>query len=525
MCVVEVEGEDHPPISCSRAAEDGHGRAHPDRAAAPPAPDEPRADLQRPQRLLPAALPEQVPEPHRHPGLPQGERRGPVPRVGAHLQAHHPVPLDPGPRLPGAVRGALPARRGGRGDRHPRQPPLRRRHGPGSPEGRDRAAAAVRVRAQDRQARGHRRLRSGRNVGRLLPAPLRPRRDGLREGRTARRHAPLRHPRVPPAQGRGPRSRIRGRLAPGRAARGGQGPRPRLQPGRPARPGLRRHDRRHGLLRDEQARRAQRDRRRRDRRPRVPQDRDSGPALSGPQEEPRGGHRRRFHRHGLHSHLDPPGREGSHPRLPPRHEGHAGRERGPRGHRGGRQDHLPGRSDPRPGRREQQGDRRRVHPHAPGRTGRLRPAPPRAGARHGVRHRVRPGPAGHRPGSGPGLDRPGQRGRRGGPVPAQGGRRHLRDRPARRLRHRRRPHRRQHRGPGRRRGPALRLRHGRLPEGRRPGRAADPPEPGRGRAAVPLDRPLHRRAQGAAPPPQVHAGQRSGSRATSSTRSPTPRPR
>ena len=45
-------------------------------AAPPAAQDEPGADLQRPQRLLPAALPEQVPQPHRHPGLPQGERRG-----------------------------------------------------------------------------------------------------------------------------------------------------------------------------------------------------------------------------------------------------------------------------------------------------------------------------------------------------------------------------------------------------------------------------------------------------------------
>ena len=82
--------------------------------------DEPRADLLRPQRVLPAALPEQVPEPHRHPGLPQAERRGQLARVDPDLQAHDPVPLRPRPRVPGAVRGALPPRRGRRGDRDPR---------------------------------------------------------------------------------------------------------------------------------------------------------------------------------------------------------------------------------------------------------------------------------------------------------------------------------------------------------------------------------------------------------------------
>ena len=74
-------------------AEAGHGRPDPDRGGPPPAPDQPGADLLRPQRVLPAALPEQVPQPHRHPGLPQGERRGRVPRVGPHLQADHPVPV------------------------------------------------------------------------------------------------------------------------------------------------------------------------------------------------------------------------------------------------------------------------------------------------------------------------------------------------------------------------------------------------------------------------------------------------
>ena len=102
---------------------------------------------------------------------------------------------------------------------------------------------------------------------------------------------------------------------------------------------------------------------------------------------------------------------------------------------------------------------------------RLRPAPPGAGARHRVRHPLRPRPAGHRPGPRPDLDRPGL-GRPGGhqAAPPQGRRRHVRDRAARRLRHRRRAHRRRDRGPGHRRGPALGVRGGRVPPGSRPDR-------------------------------------------------------
>ena len=190
-----------------RAGDEG---PDPDRGDPPPAPDEPRADLQRPQRLLPAALPEQVPEPHRHPGLPQGQRRGQLPRIGPDLQAHDPVPVRAGPRLPGAVRGALPARRGRRGDRHPRHAPLRRRPGPqGDARRRRRPAGPVRAAGPlGPDGRGHR-LWAGRHGRRVLPVDRRPRRDGLRARPGARRHAPLRHPAVPPAQGRGPRGRVR----------------------------------------------------------------------------------------------------------------------------------------------------------------------------------------------------------------------------------------------------------------------------------------------------------------------------
>src|SRR4029078_8426072 len=61
---------------------------HPDGGGPPAPPDDPRADLLGPQRLLPAALPEQVPEPHRHPGLPEGERRVELPAGDTHLTAH-----------------------------------------------------------------------------------------------------------------------------------------------------------------------------------------------------------------------------------------------------------------------------------------------------------------------------------------------------------------------------------------------------------------------------------------------------
>ena len=133
----------------------------PDRGGPPPPPDQPGAHLQRPQRLLPAAVPEQVPEPHRHPGLPEGQRRGRLAREHPDLQAHDPVPVRARPGLPGPVRGALPPRRGRRGDRHPRQPPLRRRPGPqGDARRRRRPTPAVRAPGRVRSPRRGHRFRS-----------------------------------------------------------------------------------------------------------------------------------------------------------------------------------------------------------------------------------------------------------------------------------------------------------------------------------------------------------------------------
>ena len=244
----------------------------------------------------------------------------------ADLQAHDPVPERARPGLPGAVRGALPARRGGRGDRHPRQPPLRRRPGPQVDARRGRRpAAAVRAPGAVRPARRGHRLRPGRHGRRVLPAAGRPRRDGLRARPVARRDAPLRDPAVPAAQGRGPRGRVRVGHPARRQDRLQRRPRHGLHARRPDLPGLRCGRRRDRLLRHEQAGHPGRGRRRGARRPRVPAHRDARPALPGPRRQAGRGHRRRVHLDGLLADVDPPGRRGGDARLPPRHEGHAGR--------------------------------------------------------------------------------------------------------------------------------------------------------------------------------------------------------
>jgi formate dehydrogenase major subunit len=79
----------------------------------------------------------------------------------------------------------------------------------------------------------------------------------------------------------------------------------------------------------------------------------------------------------------------------------------------------------------------------PGRARRERSPPPGAGTRDGVHDPLRPGAAGDRPGPGADVDRAGLDRRRGDEAaPPEGRRRHVRDRPAGRLRHRRRPGRR-----------------------------------------------------------------------------------
>ena len=305
-----------------RAGDEG---PDPDRGAAPAAPDQPRADLQRPQRVLPAALPEQVPEPHRHPGLPQGQRRGRLAREHADLQAHDPVPERPRPGLPGAVRGALPARRGRRGDRHPRQPPLRRRPGPQGDARRGRGpAAAVRAPGADRpaaavigsgpagMAAAFYLLLAGHDVTVFErdPAPGGMLRYGIPQYRL---------PKVEVLEAEYESvTRLGGKIV----CNAGLGRDFTLDD--LTLPGLRFGRRRDRLLRHEQARHPRRGRRRGPRRARVPADRDARPAVPGPRRQARRRHRRRVHLDGLLADVGPPGRGRGHARLPPRHEGHAG---------------------------------------------------------------------------------------------------------------------------------------------------------------------------------------------------------
>ena len=201
MCVVEVEGEEHPPISCSRRGEAGM---------------KVQTQTEEVRRLRATNL-ELIFSDHNAyclppcqnkcpshidiPGFLKQNAEGELARVDPDLQADDPLPERARTGLPGAVRGALPARRGRRGDRHPRQPPLRRRPGhQGDARRRDRPAAAVRAPAEDGPPGGRHRVRPGRDERRLLPPPGRSRRDRLRARPGARRDAPLRDPAVPAAR-------------------------------------------------------------------------------------------------------------------------------------------------------------------------------------------------------------------------------------------------------------------------------------------------------------------------------------
>ena len=138
----------------------------------------------------------------------------------------------------------------------------------------------VRAAAEERSSGGRDRVRAGRDGRRLLPPAGRSRRDGLRARPGAGRDAPLRHPPVPPAEDRGPRGRVRVGHPARRHDRLRPGARARLHPRRPPGPGLRRGPHRDRLLRHEQARDPERGRRRGHRRTRVPPDGDARAALS-----------------------------------------------------------------------------------------------------------------------------------------------------------------------------------------------------------------------------------------------------
>ena len=126
-----------------------------------------------------------------------------------------------------------------------------------------------------------------------------------------------------------------------------------------------------------------------------------------------------------------------------------------RGYRGRRARHLPGRSDARRDRRQEPGHRHRVPAHEawarPTPRGRRRPEPV-----PGTEFMIECDRVLLAIGQGPELnwlDRGSDGVERNEESPSRGRCGHLHDRPLRRLRHRRRPHRRVDRGPGSRRGP------------------------------------------------------------------------
>ncbi len=142
----------------------------------------------------------------------------------AHPEALAPVPRHPGPRLPRAVRDALPARGGRHRHRHPRFASLLR--GPRAGGGCAGAHPVAEGPGHRAPGGGHRR-RPGRHGGGLLPAAARPSLRRLRGRSGAGRHAALRDPGVPPAEGLdGPRAEPR--LGAGRHLPAEHAPRPRL---------------------------------------------------------------------------------------------------------------------------------------------------------------------------------------------------------------------------------------------------------------------------------------------------------
>ena len=369
--------------------------------------DEPRADLHRPQRLLPAAVPEQVPEPHRHPGLPQGQRRGQLARVA-----------------PGSSSGRSRSRRVlGRVCPAPCEEHCRR----------DEVDEAIAIRDSHRYA-GDQVIKAMLDDGVDPPLPFE------RQAPTGRRAAVI---------GSGPAGMAAAYYlllaghdvtvferdpAPGGMLRYGipQYRLPKVEVleaeyesvtrlggkivcnaglGRDftlddlPEPGLRRGRRRDRLLRHEQARHPGRGRRRGPRRPGVPAHRDARPARipghAGKRVVVIGGGftsmdcSRTSIRQGAAEVTLVYRRDMKD--MPASNEVHEAIEEGVTAI------FQAGPSGSSPTKR--QGDRRRVHPDAAGRARRIGPAPAGAGARDGVHDPVRPRAAGHRPGPGARLDR------------------------------------------------------------------------------------------------------------------------
>ena len=496
MCVVEVEGEEHPPISLLAGRRGRDEGPDPDRGGPPPAPDQPRADLlatTTPTACRPARTSARATSTSRASSRQNAE--GELARVDPDLQADDPVPV---------ASSAASARRRARSTagatRWTRRSPSATRHRYAGDQvlkamlddGR-RPAGAVRDPAADRPpGRGHR-VRPGRRGGGLLPADRRPRRHGLRARPGAGRDAPLRHPAVPPAEGRGPRGRVRGghparradRLRPGASAATSPSTTSRTRASTRSCVAIGCYDTNKLGIPGEDADGVHR-------RPRVPPDGDPRPdrtrATPGTRVVVIGG--------GFTS-MDcsrTSVRQGAaEVTLVYRRDmkDMPAAERGPRGDRGRRHGDLPGRPDAR---RRRRGDGKvtgvefiRMQLGEPDAS---RPAPPGAGARarssrspatgscsRSARGPTSPGSA--RAPTGPQATK--QRRLQADAVTFETGRPgvfgtgDVRDR-------------RGHRRPGDRRGPTRGLRGRRLPQGPRPRRDPDPPDAGRAAARVPLDR-------------------------------------
>ena len=180
------------PRQGARLVQRGAGRAHGHLQALPAG---------HPQHLRghqegPLPLQARLRRAHQRAGLRRPHRRRALRRGVHRRQRPQPLPRRLRPRLHAQVRDGLHARRGRRAHRHRRPQALRQRL-----RRRERAAAGEgRGHVQGEGRRGRRRPQRPHRRPRPRAAGLRGHR--LREQARAGRHAALRHPRVPPAQGR-----------------------------------------------------------------------------------------------------------------------------------------------------------------------------------------------------------------------------------------------------------------------------------------------------------------------------------
>ena len=193
-------------------------------------------DALKPLRRLPGAVPAGLPGGGRHPGLHLPGGAGQVPGRHPRGQGAQPPARRVRPRVHAALRGEwVPAQPGGRARGHRLHQALR-----GRPRSRRERAVPPHAGPLQRQAGCRRGRRAGRPLLRLLPGLHGIRRPHLREPARGGRHAALRHPGVPPAQG-GPRSGGQPDPGPGGEAVHQHDPGQGLQHHQPGEEGLRCH--------------------------------------------------------------------------------------------------------------------------------------------------------------------------------------------------------------------------------------------------------------------------------------------